>query len=217
MPVIVLAAICVVVAALLGAINMITAPQIELAEKEAVKNSLVEALPGGQFSDEPDPSDANLKKAPESVVSRYTDVNGRGYVVVIETKGYEANSLNLSVGVSADGKIVNVVLTKNEESKDKDKSSAYPESFLGLDAEGVEDVEIIAGITKSSSGIKNAIYDALVACGFAEPRAEGGSGNDIFATDTPVYRIIALVFVGVVVLGLVGFKVYAYIERRKKA
>lgn len=213
MPVIVLLVICAVVAAILGAVNMITAPEIEQRESEAIKKSLTEALPGGEFSDEEDDL-SGVKNLPNTVVSRYTDKNGNGYVVVLSTSGYEAQSLNMTVGIKNNGEIANIVLTKNDESKDKDKSNKYPDSFVGLDAEGVRDVELIAGITKSSTGIKNAIYDALVACEFAEPIADEG-GVDIFATDTPIYRILALSFVGALILGIVGWKVYLYAKRRR--
>lgn len=171
MPVIVLGVICLVVAALLGAVNMLTAPVIEEAKSAAITESLGAVMEGGKFSD-PDELPAD---APKTVTAKYTDLNGNGYVVTLETSGYEADSLNLTVGVDTEGKITKVLLTKNAESKDTGKSNAYPEQFAGLDAAGVESVELIAGITKSTTAIKSAVYDALVVCGFAEAKAEGNT------------------------------------------
>ncbi len=188
MPVIVLAVICLVVAALLGVVNMITEPVIEDAKIEAITESLGAVMEGGKFSD-PDELPAD---APKTVTAKYTDINGNGYVVTLETSGYEADSLNLTVGVDKEGKITKVILTKNAESKDTGKSNAYPEQFAGLDAAGVEGVELIAGITRSSTAIKGAVYDALVVCGFAEAQGAQEEFDNGGVTERGDEEIIAI-------------------------
>ena len=52
LPVVVLGTICLVVAALLGAVNTITAPVIEDAKNQAANEALLVVLPEGKTFDE---------------------------------------------------------------------------------------------------------------------------------------------------------------------
>lgn len=187
MPVAVLTVICLVVAALLGAVNMLTEKKIEDDRIAAISASLSEAFPGGRFAD----ADVLPKDAPKTVTSKYNELDGKGYVVTLETSGYEKDSLDLTVGIDSEGKILKVILTKNLESKDTGKSSAYPKRFEGLDAKGVEGVDLISGITASSGAIKGAVYDALVVCGFAEAKAEAEEFDNGGFAHTSEEQVIA--------------------------
>ena len=54
MPIIVLTAICIAVAAILAAVNALTEPKVRERNEAAVSASLSAAMPGGQFNAEPD-------------------------------------------------------------------------------------------------------------------------------------------------------------------
>ena len=83
LPTIVLVSICIVVAILLGVVNMITAPMIADADSAAVSESLKIVMPDGEFGAEPDELEEG---APETVKAVYTDKRGGGHVVVLSTK-----------------------------------------------------------------------------------------------------------------------------------
>lgn len=189
MPVVVLGVICIVIAALLGGVNMLTKQKIIDAKQAAVEESLKKVMPDGSFGD----SETLPKNAPESVTAVYKDKNGAGYVVTLVTyKGYEGKGIAITVGIGNDGKIINALITDNTESKDKDKSNAFPEKFIGLDASGVSGVELITGVTYSTGAIKNAINDALVVTGFASESVEKDLGTPVSAiTDEEILSIAA--------------------------
>ncbi len=168
MPVIVLAAICLVVAALMGLVNMITAPIVEEAEKKAVAESLVIVMPDGLFTEQKIPDGA-----PETVKSLYKEDNGMGHVVILETtKGYTGQPIGLTVGVDPEGKITGVKITKTSETKTNDEMEAFPDKLVGLKPSEVLAVDLVSGVTYSSRAVKNAVNDALVVLGFASPVTE---------------------------------------------
>ena len=160
-PVAVLSAICLVVALLMGAVNMITAPEIERAELAAVQASLSEVMPGGEFEkiDTPD-------GAPETVTAVYSDKVSGGKVVTLLTAGY-GGEIAITVGVDAEGKITRAVVTKESETHGQAGMKNYTDNFAGLDADGVNGVDKFSQATISSTAIKNAIYDAMIALGYA--------------------------------------------------
>ena len=163
-PTLVLGAICIIVAALLAAVNLIAAPEIEANRIAEITKSLTEVMPEGEFAAEPD----KLKDgAPETVKAVYTDKKGGGYVFVLETKTEYTKGENMGITVAIDnsGKVLNVKLTSYSESKDFGKD--YPGSYIGLDADGVASAPLVSGVTYSSSALRSAIYDALKYIGAA--------------------------------------------------
>ena len=162
-PLIVLTVICVIVAALLGVTNYITAPIIERVEKEKIAESLVKAFPGGSFAD----PETLPEGAPETVGAIYKDKNGNGHVVTLTTtKGFTGQPINLSVGVGVDGVIKGVVITGYNDSLGKSSVSEAVSGFTGVGVDGVEDVELVAGVTYSSNAVRGAVKDALAVLGF---------------------------------------------------
>ncbi len=161
MPVVILAAICLVVALLMGAVNMITAPEIERNEIQAIQDSLAEVMPGGDFEILDVPSDA-----PSTVSGLYSDKVSGGKVVTLLTTGY-GGEIAITVGVDAEGKITKAVVTKESETHGQSGMKNYTDNFAGLDAAGVLGVEKFSQATISSTTIKNAIYDTMIALGYA--------------------------------------------------
>ncbi len=164
LPVVVLTAICVVVAAVLAVANMLTAPVIEEAEREAVSKSL-EAVMEGEFEKE------EREGAPESVTAIYREKSGRGYVVTVERQGY-ASTIAITVGIDTEGRVTKAVITKQAETHGRSGIDEYVGSFSGLGASELDGVDMVSNATVSSTAIRNAIKDALAALGYGE--AAGG-------------------------------------------
>ena len=171
MPVAVLCAICLVVAALMGAVNLVTAPIIKKAEEQKVYDSLRVVL-DGEFEEVALP-----EGAPATAKGLYKVTDGgelKGHVVTVVAKGY-AGEIAITVGVDAEGKITKAVVTKQSETHGKSGMSAYPDNFAGKGADDIDEVETFTGATISSTAIKKAITDALnTALGNAnaEPESE---------------------------------------------
>ena len=157
MPIAVLTVICVVVAALLGAVNLLTRDKIAENALKKEQASLIEVMPGASTFDEVDIPTG----AASTVKSVYREVGGRGYVfiMVAEKTDYSSGDMTISVGVS-EGKITGAKLTSYNESKDLGKNT-YPEKFVGKSEADYDNVEVTSGVTFSSKAFKAAIGDAL--------------------------------------------------------
>ena len=157
LPVIVLCAICVVVAAVLGAVNMITGPIIEEAKNKEANAALLVVLPDGKNFKEITLTDAypdEIKKAHKA---------DNGYVFEIDTRGKEA--MTIMCGVDNEGKIVKIkVLSEQETPGYKDKVFPYVTGddgkYNGMDSSTLE-AEIFTGATLTSNGVYNAVKAAL--------------------------------------------------------
>ena len=157
MPVAVLCGICLVVAVLMGTINLVTEPIIKKAEEQKVYDSLRVVL-DGEFEEVALPEGA---PATAKGLYRVTeDGELKGHVVTVVAKGY-AGDIAITVGVDADGKITKAVITKQSETHGKSGMSAYPDNFAGKGADDIGQVETFTGATISSTAIKKAITDAL--------------------------------------------------------
>ena len=208
-PVLVLGAICLVVALLLAGVNMITSAKIEADKEAAIQKSLEQVMPGGSFT----PATEKYNIEGTTVTAVYENVNSEneivGWVVTLSSaKGYTGNAILLTVGINTDGVITGAVVTSNPESKGVDQTNAFFESFGGKNPEEVFDAELIAGVTYSSTAVRNAALDAFKVLGFEVPelppveRVENITGWS--------YAGIAAV---VVIIGLAV--AYTIVKRRK--
>ena len=167
-PTLVLGAICIIVAALLAAVNLIADPIIKDRDAKAAIASLTEVMPEGDFDTTPD---TLRPDAPKTVKAVYTDKNGGGYVVLLTTtKGYTGNEISITVAIGTDGKIINAAVTKNDESIKNIivPGGTYGESYKGVGADGLEALVTGATVKYTEAAIKAAIYDAFTYLGFAE-------------------------------------------------
>ncbi len=181
MPVAVLAIICLVVAALLGAVNMITGPIIQKAEEQKVYDSLREVI-DGEFAPAEIPEGAS-----SDITAMYKVTDGGdlvGYAVTLSAKGY-ASQILMTVGVNADGSVRKVVITSQAESHGKAGMATYPDKFTGVEADALADVELFSGATISSTAIKNAVINAVnaVTGGSIEVPDNGGEDEELPKTD----------------------------------
>lgn len=171
-PTLVLGAICIIVAALLAAVNLIADPIIKDRDAKAALASLTEVMPDGDFDTTPD---TLRPDAPKTVKAVYTDKNGGGYVVLLTTtKGYTGNEISITVAIGTDGKIINAAVTKNDESIKNIivPGGTYGESYKGVGADGLSDLVTGATVKYTEAAIKAAIYDAFSYLGFAEGELE---------------------------------------------
>lgn len=154
--IIVLPVICLIVAALLAAVNFVTAPVIEKNALMKEQESLRKVLPDSGVFEEIALSD----DAPETVKGIYEEEAGRGYAVTLETSSsYSQSPMTFTVGISTDGKITGIEITNYSETKDFGK---YPEDFIGKDS-SLEGVDLYSGVTYSSTAFKDAVADAFLA------------------------------------------------------
>ena len=136
-PIATLSIICVIVAALLGLTNMITADTISANEEAKVLESLTKAFPGGSFTEPLAADDSH----PETVSAIYADQNGAGHVVtLVTTKGFTGQPIKLTVGIKTGGEITGVVITGYDDSLGKSAMTGAVDNFKGKTPDEVESV-----------------------------------------------------------------------------
>ena len=202
-PVIVLSVICLVVAGMLGAVNLLTSKVVKDAEREAIRESLSDIMPGAEFGDAYLPDGA-----PESVVAVYEDKGGSGYAVLIETKKtYTGRPIAITVGVDTEGVILGARITKTSETKGTALVADFASGLRGLTAEQVASVDLVGGVTFSSTGVKEGVLDALVALGFYT-RPEAPLPEAPADTGFPVYSFIGWMLIAVSVGATVAYIIF---------
>ena len=154
--VVVLTAICLVVAVLLAYTNSITAPIIEANKAAKASGSLLEVMPEATGFENITETLANL---PATVKEVHKETSGLGHVMILgTTTQFSSDEMGITVAIGADGKISNVLLTGYYESKDF--GADYPSTYIGQDS-ALGGVDIVAGTTFSSTAFKDAITDAF--------------------------------------------------------
>jgi electron transport complex protein RnfG len=161
--VVVITAICLIIAALLGVTNYITAPIIEAGEKQRADDLCMEFFPDAKSFEELKTSD--FDSLPKTVTAIYKETSGLGYVFQITTKGYESG-LVIMCGISSDGKIVQTKTLSSSETKTiggKTESEDYTSQYTGLGSDFADKVDAISGATITSTAYEAAISDAFTA------------------------------------------------------
>lgn len=158
LPIIVLVAICLFISAAMAAINLITAPKIDEAQRQKEEEALSIVVPDNQGFTKQEISDL-----PESVVALYSDNGSSAVAVMLSIKGYDSsNPMSVAVGFDEDGKIIKTsVISCNGETKgigSKVSDESFLSRFSGLS--NVSSVDTISGATISSSAFKAAMEDA---------------------------------------------------------
>ena len=148
----VLVAICVVVAALMGIVNVITAPIIERIEAQKVQDAMLVVLPTGENF-----TKLEVDSLDDSVQEIYTETNG-GYVFKISATGY-ASGMVIMCGINADGIVTGATCIKSSETLEQEKT--YGESFIGKDINNVDSVDTVTSATLTTTAYKEAIITAL--------------------------------------------------------
>lgn len=158
--IVVLTCICLVAAVLLAVTNFFTSPVIAANKEAAVKASLQEVIPGGSFEELDLP-----ENAPGTVKAFYRETSGKGYVAVLSTVSqYSNGDMVITAAIDDEGAISSIAITSYFESKDFGRTT-YPQKYYGATAETVDNVDVFAGATYSSTAFRNALADALAVYG----------------------------------------------------
>ena len=158
LPIIVLVSVCVVIGSLMAAVNLITAPRIEEAQKQKVQEALSAVVENNSGFES-----IELSELPESVVGVYKDKGSERLAVILSIKGYDSSKpMSVAVGFDEEGKILKCSVisclgeTKGIGSKVSDAD--FLEQFEGKS--DVDDIDGISRATISSSAFKSGIADA---------------------------------------------------------
>ncbi len=156
-PAVILTAIVIAVAALVGTVNFFTHKKSAFNEEQKIYDSLRVVI-DGDFKPQDVP-----KGAPESVLELFRVTREDklvGHAVTLSVQGY-AGKIGLTVGIDAEGKVIKAVITSQSESHGKAGMSKYTDNFVGTDKDTAQKVDTFSGATVSSSAIKKAIIDAV--------------------------------------------------------
>lgn len=113
MPSVVLGAICLVVALLLSAVNLVTGPIIQAAQDAAANEALLEVLPDGKNFEE-----IEIDEKYPSIITKAYKADG-GYVFQATVTG-KSSGLIIMCGVNAEGKIVGTKVIAEQETDSYD-------------------------------------------------------------------------------------------------
>lgn len=158
MPSIVLGSICVVVALLLSAINMVTGPIIEAAQNAAANAALLEVLPDGKNFE-----NIEITSDYPAVVTAGYKADG-GFVFQMNVTGKSAG-LIIMCGVDTNGNVVGTKVISNEETPGY-AAKVFPE-LEGLNGKYKDmtldsfDPYLVSGATLTSKAYGEAIKAAL--------------------------------------------------------
>ena len=172
-----LTAIALVVAALLGVVNMITADKIAAINEANTKAALAAVAPEGATFEPVELTDAVAAAAAQyaSVSEVYTMSTG-GYATKIVASGSQGN-IEMIVGVDADGAITGVSIVSNSETggigskvmdnKPNDAGVPVLDQFIGMSGAGSlvvkSNITPISGATVSTNGVTAGANAALAA------------------------------------------------------
>lgn len=142
-------------AVMLGAtwgVNAMTAPIVEANAKALLGDAVL-------IYDSADPSASALAVTADTVQRVYKDDTKQLFTVDLSTSdGYSHGPIDLKLTVDFEGRIAGLELVQN--SDDKDLGEAFLPSFAGQDS-ALGGVELVAGVTYSSSAIRNAVSDGM--------------------------------------------------------
>ena len=162
--IIVLVSICLVIAAAMAGINMITKDRIAAVQAEKEAKALEAVLPENAGFEKL----SDIADLPETVKAVYRDLDGEGIAMLLAAKGYDSsNPISIAVGFDKDGNITkcHVISCTGETSGIGTKVKG--ESFLSqFDGKGdMGGVDTISGATISSSAFLSAVEDAFKVLG----------------------------------------------------
>ena len=179
-PTIVLTSICIIVALLLGCVNIITAPEIAKQEERKAKEALYTAYNGGNSVEFTQLTADEL--AEFSIPAEIKEVHAAsagGYVFIGVTGSY-GGDIKIAVGVNADGAITGVKVVSNTDTANKIQSvlnqiEGNKGKYNGQNKDNLTPV-IVAGSTVSSEACALIVDAALRA--FASLKGEDARTED---------------------------------------
>jgi len=158
-PVIVLLAICVVVAGLLGAVNSITEPIITVNALKKAEETRKAVLPGAESFNE-----VTCDLDTLGITGFYEEASGKGYVVTAAYKGY-GGPVAVTVGLDSEGTVIGLSADVSGETSgvgSKAGKEDFLNRFFGLSG-SASSVDTISNATYSSTAVRSGVDAALKA------------------------------------------------------
>ena len=154
---IILPVIVVVLAfVILYCVNLWTYPTIVQARMQGEVGPAMDVMPNAKGFME-----LKLDNVPSTVETVYEETSGQGYVVKVSTKaGFTKEAIVFYIAIDKDNKVQKINVTAYPETREV--GEGYVDTFIGSDST-LSTVELVAGVTYSSSAIKNGVADAFKA------------------------------------------------------
>lgn len=172
-PTITLFLICFVAALLLGLTNKVTSPKIAIIEEQTKQEAMKAVFPDAKtFGDDEVDDSTGCTYA----VAKDENGNVIGYAITATGKGGYSGDIKVMVGVTKDGSVGEIengaavkVLDEDETpsvgGKKVIQNSEFFARFIGLKENasiGGGNVDAISGATKTSTGVADAVNNALI-------------------------------------------------------
>lgn len=157
---IIIIALLIVSVLLLNCLNSYTEPIIEANSASSQFQTLYAVMPNAQgFDAIYGDGEHTLDNVPETVTGVYSESSGLGYVLTLSTnQGYTGENITMTMAVNSEGKLT--ALNINNYPETKEVGDEFLNQFMEKDS-ALAGVELVAGVTYSSSAIKNAISDGF--------------------------------------------------------
>ena len=137
-------------------VNLWTYPLIVESRMQGEVGPAMDVMPNAKGFEE-----LQLDIIPSTVETVYKETSGQGYVVKVSTKaGFTKEAIVFYVAINGDNKVQKINVTEYPETRDV--GDGYVDTFIGSDST-LSTVDLIAGVTYSSSAIKNGVADAFKA------------------------------------------------------
>ena len=142
--------------AILYCVNLWTYPTIVQARMQGEVGPAMDVMPNAKGFME-----LKLDNVPSTVETVYEETSGQGYVVKVSTKaGFTKEAIVFYIAIDKDNKVQKINVTAYPETREV--GEGYVDTFIGSDST-LSTVELVAGVTYSSSAIKNGVADAFKA------------------------------------------------------
>ena len=152
----ILFAITLIMGALLGAVNGMTAPVIEkLSEKSSIE--AMAAVTDGEITAQGDEVTPGGETSVKSVTVLETK-NGTAYAVSAAPKGY-GGEISMMVGINADGEVTGITIMDMSETAGlgaNAKKETFLDQFKGKDPK----IQALTGATITTNAVKKGVSDA---------------------------------------------------------
>ena len=140
-------------------LNFLTGPIIAENNKGAEFAPLLAVMPEADNFEE---VTSTLAGVPESVIAIYKETSGKGFVVRAKASTqYSKEPMEITFGITADGKICGIQLDVYTDSIDyRPKDANYITSYLEKDS-ALADIGTVSGATYSSTAFKSAVSEGF--------------------------------------------------------
>ena len=137
-------------------VNLWTYPLIVESRMQGEVGPAMDVMPNAKGFEE-----LQLDNIPSTVKTVYKETSGQGYVVKVSTMaGFTKEAIVFYVAIDGENKVQKINVTEYPETRDV--GDGYVDTFIGSDST-LSTVDLVAGVTYSSSAIKNGVADAFKA------------------------------------------------------